>query len=100
MIMLSLLALGSAASAPMRWSSIGTTIDDSTILEPMDVEAHPGRLLGVLGPSGAGKTTLLTVLSGRVPAHPRRKLSRTVATSAHDVVNLEQSETFLSLLTV
>jgi ABC-type multidrug transport system ATPase subunit len=35
------------------------------ILSRISGVAHPGRVLGILGPSGAGKTTLLGLLSGR-----------------------------------
>jgi putative ABC transport system ATP-binding protein len=34
------------------------------LLEGVDLEAHPGRMLAVTGSSGSGKTTLLSVLGG------------------------------------
>ena len=33
-------------------------------LQDVDLQVHPGRILGVLGPNGSGKTTLLRVLCG------------------------------------
>ena len=33
-------------------------------LRELDLEVHPGQVVGVLGPNGSGKTTLLQVLSG------------------------------------
>ena len=38
-----------------------------TVLQPTDLEVHPGEAVAVVGPSGAGKTTLLRVLAGLQP---------------------------------
>ncbi len=35
-----------------------------TALEELDLEAGPGRIVGLLGPNGSGKTTLIKLLSG------------------------------------
>lgn len=37
---------------------------DRWIFRGIDVEARPGRVLGVLGPNGRGKSTLLRLLAG------------------------------------
>ena len=64
-----------------------------TALERVDLEAHPGEVVGVLGPNGSGKSTLLRVLAGALPGYagsasfegrelreiPRRELARAVA---------------------
>jgi putative ABC transport system ATP-binding protein len=41
-------------------------VGDRTIVDSVDVDAHPGELLAVCGPSGAGKSTLLTMLGGLI----------------------------------
>ena len=62
-----------AAASTMRWSSLAVEADGQPLLQPMHIEASPGRLLGILGPSGAGKSTLLGALAGR--ARPRLRVS-------------------------
>lgn len=39
-----------------------------TVLADIDIELHPGQVLGVLGPNGAGKSTLLAALCDELPA--------------------------------
>jgi ABC-2 type transport system ATP-binding protein len=36
------------------------------VLEALDLELHPGTILGLLGPNGAGKSTTLQLLSGNL----------------------------------
>lgn len=36
------------------------------ILEDVSVEARPGEITAIAGPSGAGKTTLLEILAGKI----------------------------------
>jgi ABC-type branched-subunit amino acid transport system ATPase component len=38
------------------------------VLEDIDLEIHPGEIVGLIGPNGAGKSTLVEVISGFQPA--------------------------------
>ena len=42
------------------------TATDTTVvaLRHVDLEARPGRILGLVGPNGAGKTTLIRIIAG------------------------------------
>jgi ABC-2 type transport system ATP-binding protein len=42
------------------------TATDTTVvaLHSVDLEARPGRILGLVGPNGAGKTTLIRIIAG------------------------------------
>jgi len=97
-----LLVASLQAASRLSWNSVAVSVDDKQIVSSATVHAHPGRLLGVMGPSGAGKTTLLGVISGRCTAQPRKKLTGTAhgVPDAHDVSILEQAEHFFGLLTV
>lgn len=96
------LLIVSASAGRLSWESVSVKVEDKQIVSSATVHAHPGRLLGVLGPSGAGKTTLLGVLSGRCTAHPHKQLTGHAhgAPGAHEVSVLEQSENFFGLLSV
>ncbi|KAL7087562.1 hypothetical protein ACP275_13G074900 [Erythranthe tilingii] len=46
------------------------TSPEKTIIKNVNLEAKPGEITAIAGPSGAGKTTLLEILAGKIP--PRK----------------------------
>jgi branched-chain amino acid transport system ATP-binding protein len=40
-----------------------------TALRGLDLELHPGEIVGLIGPNGAGKSTTLHAIMGAVPTH-------------------------------
>lgn len=45
---------------------LGVVRDGARLIDDIDVEVTPGRILAVTGPSGSGKSTLLSVLAGLI----------------------------------
>jgi branched-chain amino acid transport system ATP-binding protein len=39
----------------------------AAVVRDLDLEVHPGEVVGLLGPNGAGKTTTLLTLAGELP---------------------------------
>ena len=48
----------------LRARGISHRYGDRVILEAVDLDVPPGRVIGLLGPNGAGKTTLMRILFG------------------------------------
>ncbi len=58
--------LGSEASPTpvLNGREVIKHFDGITALDGVDIDVHPGEILGLIGPNGSGKTTLLNVISG------------------------------------
>ena len=70
-------------------AATGVTLDGSTLevrdltvrfggvtaLEGVDLDVHPGQILGLIGPNGAGKTTFIDAVAGFVIATPETTVS-------------------------
>ncbi|MGH8971623.1 MAG: ABC transporter ATP-binding protein [Acidimicrobiia bacterium] len=48
----------------LRAHGIGQRFGERVVLDGVDLEVPPGRVVGLLGPNGAGKTTLMRILFG------------------------------------
>jgi ABC-2 type transport system ATP-binding protein len=48
----------------LRADGISQRFGDRVVLDAVDLEVPPGRVIGLLGPNGAGKTTLMRILFG------------------------------------
>ncbi len=53
-------------SAALSARGLSRRFGGVTALRGVDLDLHPGRLLGVIGPNGAGKSTLVNLLTGHL----------------------------------
>ena len=63
-------------------TNLSAGYDGRAIVQGIDVEATPGKVVSIVGPNGSGKSTLLKSLVGVVPV-----LAGTVAIGARDITN-------------
>ncbi|MDY7102960.1 MAG: ATP-binding cassette domain-containing protein [Actinomycetota bacterium] len=68
-------------TAVLSASGLSVSFGGVRALVDVDLEVHPGELVGLIGPNGAGKTTLIDAISGFV-AH-----EGTVRLDGHDITN-------------
>ena len=63
------LSAGTGAFLMLRANNLLVRRGSRTVLADIDIQLHPGQVLGVLGPNGAGKSTLLAALCDELPAN-------------------------------
>ena len=51
---------------PIKSESMSLKIDGVKIVNDINIEVFPGKLLALIGPNGAGKSTILKILSGDI----------------------------------
>ncbi|WP_181028406.1 phosphonate ABC transporter ATP-binding protein [Pseudoclavibacter sp. RFBA6] len=61
--------------------------DETTVLDGVDLDLHPGEMVALLGASGSGKSTLMRSLTGFAPI-----TGGTARVAGHDVTNLRRGE--------
>ena len=52
--------------AGVRIRGLRKVYGDTIALNGLDLDAHPGEIVGVAGPNGAGKSTMMKILAGEV----------------------------------
>ena len=57
-----------STSAGLRIRDLRKWYGDTRALDGLDIDALPGRILGIAGPNGAGKSTLIKILAGETDA--------------------------------
>lgn len=53
--------------ASLRVTGVTQRFGERLVLDDVDLEVPPGRVIGLLGPNGAGKTTLMRIVFGVLP---------------------------------
>jgi phosphonate transport system ATP-binding protein len=61
--------------------------DETTVLDGVDLDLHPGEMVALLGASGSGKSTLMRSLTGFAPI-----TGGTARVAGHDITNLRRGE--------
>lgn len=61
--------------------------DETTVLDGVDLDLHPGEMVALLGASGSGKSTLMRSLTGFAAI-----TGGTARVAGHDVTNLRRGE--------
>jgi len=56
--------LAPAETVPIEAKGVTKRFGGVTATDSVDIDVHPGEILGLIGPNGSGKTTLLNQLSG------------------------------------
>src|SRR5262245_46199481 len=51
----------------LKTVNLSKRFKDKWVLRDVSIDAAPGEILGIFGPSGAGKTTLLRAIAGEFP---------------------------------
>lgn len=54
-------------SAVIRLEKLNKRFGGIVVADQIDLEIHPGEILGLIGPNGAGKTSLFNLITGFVP---------------------------------
>jgi ATP-binding cassette, subfamily B, bacterial MsbA len=85
----------------VRFDQVSFAYDDDYVLKDFSVEAKPGEVIALVGPSGAGKTTFVGLLTrfydpqqGRILIDDQ-DISLITQTSLHENISLVDQETFL-----
>ncbi len=73
----------SQAGQVLRATGLSAGYDGRAIVQGIDVEATPGKVVSIVGPNGSGKSTLLKSLVGVVPV-----LAGTVTVGTNNITNV------------
>jgi ABC-type branched-subunit amino acid transport system ATPase component/ABC-type branched-subunit amino acid transport system permease subunit len=67
-------ARGAGGGVLLRAAGVGKLYGGVRAVDGVDLDLHPGEVLGMIGPNGAGKSTLIGLLSGAIAGEGRVEL--------------------------
>ena len=79
-------------SLQMRGATYAYAGTKATVLEGVDVDVEPGRVVAVVGPNESGKSTLCLVAAGLAPAAIGGRLSGSVVLDGQETATLKPYE--------
>lgn len=96
-------AVATAERVGLRFDNVEYGYGRSQVLRGVSFHAHPGELVGIMGPSGAGKTTLIRLAlslirpdSGAIEYSADGSIERASADSRRHIAYVPQGNTLLS----
>ncbi|HEY8545536.1 MAG TPA: ATP-binding cassette domain-containing protein, partial [Acidimicrobiales bacterium] len=77
---------GGDAPPALRLEGVAVRFGGVAAVDYVDLDVHPGEILGLIGPNGAGKTTIFDLVSGLTPPDAGR-----IALHGHDITGTPPS---------
>jgi ABC-2 type transport system ATP-binding protein len=75
--------------ALVSMSDVSKSFEERQVISDLDLDVHPGSIVGLIGPSGCGKTTTVRLMTGLL--WPTSGEVRVFRTPAHELSSRQRS---------